>query len=273
VSDTEGAIRQVVQDQGYSFPILLDPSGSIIGAYEEQYVPTQVFVDYQSVVRFEQIGGMSSADMAARAAQYVQPAPTTTTLAPLPTTTTTTPGRTFPDVPPSHPYATAIYGLAGKGIVNGLPDGTFGPEQAVVRQQFAKMIVLTLGLPVSESYVCPFGDVDDSGPSSFYPDNYIAVCAQAGITLGTSPGGFSPWNEISRAQLITMVGRAANLADPPTSYAPPFGDFSDTHYPWARRAAYAGLLAGLQGVGPAYDFWAPATRGEVASVLSNLLGG
>ena len=54
-------------------------------------------------------------------------------------------------------------------------------------------------------------------------------------------------------------------------YVPPFANFSDTHYPWARKAAYAGLLSGLQGMGAGYDFWSPATRGEVCVVLYNLV--
>jgi hypothetical protein len=195
--------------------------------------------------------------------------PTTTTTAP--TTTTTTQPQRFPDVPAWHPYATQINDLAARDIIVGNPDGTFGPEDWVKRQQFAKMIVLTQGLPTSESNVCPFGDLDISGPTGLYPDNYVAVCAGKGITIGTGPGKFSPWNEITRAQLITMVGRAAGLPDPPAGYNPPFNNFSDTHYPWARRAAYAGLPQGLQGFGPNWDFWAPATRGEVATILYNML--
>ncbi|NLE73975.1 MAG: S-layer homology domain-containing protein [Actinobacteria bacterium] len=55
----------------------------------------------------------------------------------------------FPDVPTHHPYHQAVYDLADRGIISGYSDGTFGPEQSVFRQQFAKMIVKTLGLPVS----------------------------------------------------------------------------------------------------------------------------
>ena len=72
-----------------------------------------------------------------------------------------------------------------------------------------------------------------------------------------------------------MVARAANLPDPPANYAPPFlpGQFSLLeHYLNARKAAYAGLLDGLQGVGPAYDFTAPSTRAECALLLHDLLG-
>jgi hypothetical protein len=37
-----------------------------------------------------------------------------------------------------------------------------------------------------------------------------------------------------------------------------------------RKAAYAGLLDGLQGVGATYNFLAPSTRGECAQLLYNL---
>jgi hypothetical protein len=180
-------------------------------------------------------------------------------------------GQTFPDVPSSHPYALQINDLAVRGIISGYDNGDFGPDDPVKRQQFAKLIVLTLGRSATESDICPFGDVELSGPGVLYPDHYVAVAAALGITEGTSPGEYSPYREITRAQLITMVGRAAGLADPPAEYSPPFGDFSDTHYPWARRAAYAGLLEGLRGIGPSYDFWAPATRGEVSAILYSLL--
>ena len=197
--------------------------------------------------------------------------PTTTTTAPPSTTTTTTlPSPSFTDVPPSHPYSLQIDEMAARHVVDGYGNGLFGPEDWVKRLQFAKMIVLGMGYPVSEADVCPFADVDKPS-DNLYPDNYIAVAAARGITVGVEPGRFAPWDDISRAQLITMVARSAGLADPPAGYTPPFADFSDTHYPWARKAAYAGLLSGLQGMGAAYDFWAPATRGEVCVVLYNLL--
>lgn len=196
--------------------------------------------------------------------------PTTTTTAPPSTTTTTLPAPTFTDVPPSHPYSLQINDMAARHVVDGYGNGRFGPEDWVKRQQFAKMIVLGMGYPVSEADVCFFNDVDKPS-NNLYPDNYIAVAAARGITVGLVPGQFVPWNDISRAQLITMVARAAGLGDPPAGYTPPFPNFSDTHYPWARIAAYAGLLSGLEDMGADYDFWAPATRGEVCAVLYNLL--
>ncbi len=176
----------------------------------------------------------------------------------------------FSDVPDSHPYSPAIYDLKVRGIINGFGDGTFRPGGHMTRQQFAKVIVKSLGLAVTGKETCPFGDVLRKLSSSdpFYPDKYIAVCSAAGIMTGRTASTFDPTGDMTRAQLITMVARAAGLAEPPLEYEPPFGDFEPTHYPWTRKAAYAGLLDGLEGMGPGFDFLAPATRGEVAEVLT-----
>jgi len=159
------------------------------------------------------------------------------------------------------------------GIVSGFGNGTFGPNNLVTRQQFAKMVVRTLNLPVSENDKCSFTDVGSNLylNDPFYPDHYVAVCAAHHITDGVTPTTFAPYSNLTRAQLITMVARAANLPEPPDNYSPVFGNFSAIHYPWARKAAYAGLLQGLQGMGSSYGFWASATRGEVCVMLYNLL--
>ncbi len=94
----------------------------------------------------------------------------------------------FPDVPASHPYYDAITDLASRGIINGYGNGDFGPNDAVTRQQFAKMIVLTGGYPVSEADICTFTDVEKSDTASFYPDNFVAVAAAHAITKGPLPG-------------------------------------------------------------------------------------
>ena len=120
------------------------------------------------------------------------------------------------------------------------------------------MIVKTLGYSVTGSEVCPFTDVAaQSGSDPLYPAKYVAVCALRGITTGKSATKFDPGSSITHQQLITMVARAAGLAEPPAGYTPAFtaAQFSlADHYANARRAAYAGLLEGLQGMGAGYDF-------------------
>jgi len=182
----------------------------------------------------------------------------------------------FPDVPASHPYYTGISDLASRGIILGYEDGRFGPADPVRRQQFAKMIVLTGAYPVSEADVCPFTDVADSGPAELYPDNYVAVCAANGITLGKTATSFDPYGYITRLQVVSMVVRAANDLQPGLLMAPPAGWSGDagwaadpTHGANAALAEYNGLLEGLglSGLSP----YGNMPRGEVAQVLHNLL--
>jgi hypothetical protein len=187
-------------------------------------------------------------------------------------------GTTDPSVPSfsdiaSSPYKSAIEQIASRGIITGFADGTFRPDTTLTRMQFAKMIVKTLGYSVSASDLCPFADVSQGldATDPLYPFNYVAVCVARGITQGTTATTFSPGARISRAQLITMVTRAAALAAPPVGYDPPFAAFDPVHYPWARTAAFAGLLDRLQGMGAGYDFWTSASRGECAQLLSSLL--
>jgi hypothetical protein len=183
---------------------------------------------------------------------------------------------TFPDVPATHPYYTAITDLASRGIIGGYANGNFGPGDDVKRQQFAKMIVLTGGYPVSESDVCHFVDVAKSDATTFYPDNFVAVCAARGITTGKTATTFDPYGNITRYQVVTMVVRAADDLQPGLLAAPPTGwngnstwAADPTHGANAARAEYNGLLAGLDlsTLSPSGNM----TRGEVAQVLHNLL--
>ena len=183
----------------------------------------------------------------------------------------------FPDVPNTHPYYTAITDLASRGIIGGYGNGNFGPGDTVTRQQFAKMIVGTGGYPVSESDICPFGDVSKGGAGTLFPDNFVAVCAANGITTGYTATLFKPYNNITRYQVISMVVRMANnlqpslLATPPADWAATGTWRNDaTHGANAARAEYNGLLEGLNLV--ALTPSGNMTRGEVAQVLHNLLG-
>ena len=188
-------------------------------------------------------------------------------------------GSSFTDVIPGEtPYAAAIIALADEGIISGYTDGTFGPGNPVFRKHFAKMIVGVMGLPVSEADWSdsskPFTDCGADNLADIYPHDYIAVAKANGLTAGKTATTFAPNDHITRQQLVTMVARAAGLSEPPASFTPSFGAsqfYPDEHYLNARKLAYAGLLDGLAGVGPSYDFFAPASRGECAQLLYNLL--
>ncbi len=182
----------------------------------------------------------------------------------------------FPDVPVTDPQYSAIKDLAIRGVIDGYTDGNFGPNKLVTRQQFAKLIVKTLGLTVTGSEVCPFKDVETQvGTDPFYPSKYVAVCANNEITKGYPDGGFHPSENIRRTQLITMVVRAAGatLMDAPASYQGDLNYSDQTHGPNIKKAEFNKLLTGI--VGPdgtlkSWDINGYATRGEVAILLHNL---
>jgi len=228
----------------------------------------------------EQFGwGLLDADEAvSQARDGTSPTSTTSTTSTTTTSSTTTTTTTtliaaprFVDVTEdSTPYWYEIDYLASMGVVTGFSDGLFRPEDEIKRQQFAKMITLAAGCAVTEDDTCPFVDVQRF-TGDLYPYHYVAVAYQCGFTQGTTATYFSPYRTLTRAQLITMVVRAAGLSEPPAAYTAPFGNFSTTHYPFARKAAHAGLLDGLVGMGSDYDFLAPATRAEVCLLLYGLL--
>lgn len=187
-----------------------------------------------------------------------------------------TPGAAFSDIEAS-PYKTAIESLAAAGIVSGFPDGTFRPDALVLRQQFAKMIVLALDIAPADSTATRFTDLgspDDGG----YPHKYVQVAFDHGITVGTNQAGtlFAPYDNIRRDQVVSMIVRgvkseiAGLLVEPPAGADSVFAGVGEPHGANLRVAEHNGLLEGLAGMGAGWDVKAPATRGEVAQMLYNL---
>jgi hypothetical protein len=181
----------------------------------------------------------------------------------------------FPDVISSHRYFSAVQDLGRNGIINGAPGGLFLPGEPVTRQQFAKMIVLSGGYPVSEEDVCKFKDVDNGGGATLYPDNYVAVCAARGMTRGKTTTMFDPYAMITRAQVLTMVVRAAKDFKPSAIQEPPSGwkgvlrANDPTHRANVARAEYSGLLSGIDL--SSFSVSGNASRGEIAQIIWNLL--
>ena len=179
----------------------------------------------------------------------------------------------FLDISNSHPYHEAISGLAAAAVIDGKTDGRFYADDLVTRQQFAKMIVLGCEYPVSEADVCSFGDVAKND-KSLYPDNYVAVCADHGITVGKTETKFDPWTNITRAQVATMVVRAARdskpsaLEEPPATWKGELLSSDRTHGANVALAEYSGLFAGIDLA--TFSVGGYATRGEIAQIVWNL---
>jgi hypothetical protein len=72
------------------------------------------------------------------------------------------------DIQPGNPFYKEIQRMVDLGIINGYPDGYFKPEEQVTRDQFAKMLVLSMDLDTKKDYVRTFDDVSSSHPLAKY---------------------------------------------------------------------------------------------------------
>ena len=186
----------------------------------------------------------------------------------------------FADVPAGSRYYQAIHSIAGAGIVGGYPGNptpSFHPDATLWRAQFAKMIALALALETPSVPQTPFTDLGERTPGDPYPHNYVAAVHGQGIVKGLSATAFGPWEEITRAQVVSMVVRALQklaphlLTSPSGDFVARWGQFSLDHQDNARLAEFNGLLTGLPLDTEAADPWAPMTRAETAQIIANLV--
>lgn len=98
------------------------------------------------------------------------------------------------------------------GIIDGMGDGTFAPDQAVTRAQFAAMITRALAIP--DSALAGYTTTtfkDTSGYGWAVP--YLAFCQSKGILVGDGYGNVMPGRTVSVNEAMTMVMRAVGYTN------------------------------------------------------------
>ena len=116
----------------------------------------------------------------------------------------------FPDVLKSAKYANAVEVLNKLSIINGYPDGTFGPEKNVTRAEFAAILLRTLGMDQNLAPLeAPFPDV----PTDFWAAGTIDSAKRLGIITGYDDGTFGPGNNVAYEEALTMIIRAINYSN------------------------------------------------------------
>jgi len=110
-----------------------------------------------------------------------------------------TPAR-FSDIQ-NHWARLFIEGLATQGIISGLPDGTFRPNQAMSRAEFAAVLQKAFQKPTKRPYV-PFVDV----PGKHWAAPAIQKAFETGFISGYPGNRFRPDASIARMEvLISLV--------------------------------------------------------------------
>ncbi|MDO4563090.1 MAG: S-layer homology domain-containing protein [Clostridia bacterium] len=111
----------------------------------------------------------------------------------------------FTDVSDSANYAEAVNVLSSVGILSGMGDGGFYPENPLTRAQFAKIAVYATGQQknaVSGS-ASAFTDVDET----HWANKYISLVSEKEVITGYPDGSFAPEQEITYAQAVTILLR------------------------------------------------------------------
>lgn len=181
-------------------------------------------------------------------------------------------GKTFADIQ-GHPAQDAIEALASRGIISGMGEDLFSPDETMTRAQFASIMVRALGLPMQSAN--PFSDVEKG---EWYWSAVGAAYAH-GLVSGKTETTFDPNGMITRQEAASMVARAAKLCGMDTKmeeYAiqnmlTQFADYPSVGK-WARESVafcYSKDILDRNDwtIEPARNI----TRSEIAQMVCNLL--
>lgn len=132
------------------------------------------------------------------------------TVAPLVTSVPVRAQTTFSDVEPSYWAQPFIERLAAQNIISGYPDGTFRPEQALDRDEFAALIRDAFNQ--NEVRQIPSGSVFKDVPAGYWAAPAIEQAYESGFMSGFSGGVFRPREEVSRVQALVSLTNGLNLS-------------------------------------------------------------
>lgn len=112
---------------------------------------------------------------------------------------------TFTDVTKEHKDIVAKF--VGADLLDGYEDKTFRGEENIKRSELCKLLVLALDMETSKTDTIAFKDVS----VTHWAYEYIAALTKAGYLKGDTAGTFRPEDPVSRAELVTVLNRIADI--------------------------------------------------------------
>ena len=109
----------------------------------------------------------------------------------------------YSDVAATSWYNTAVSTLSSMGIITGYPDGTFRPNAAITRAEFAAIAARFDN--DGDKTAAKFSDI-----AIHWAKDEISIAYNNGWITGYPDGTFGPQRDITRAETMTLVNRVLN---------------------------------------------------------------
>ena len=109
----------------------------------------------------------------------------------------------YSDVAATSWYNTAVSTLSSMGIITGYPDGTFRPNAAITRAEFAA--IAARFDHDGDKTTAKFSDI-----ATHWAKDEISIAYNNGWITGYPDGTFGPQRDITRAETMTLVNRVLN---------------------------------------------------------------
>lgn len=165
----------------------------------------------------------------------------------------------------AEPYITRMVGME---LISGYPDGRFGPDDPITREQFATILCKAAKLPDPKGPPA-FSDV----PTDRWSYRYVQSAVEAGIIHPEDYDfKFNPDEPITRIEIVVMLVRAAGL-EKETAKRAQLTIFKDPIPDWGRGYVTVAVNHGLVTGRPDGTFgaYSSTTRAEASVIVLRML--
>lgn len=161
-----------------------------------------------------------------------------------------------------NPYGISLNGNVGKSeLMNGYPDGTFCPDQSITRAETATLLRRAAdmyGYYISDDV---FSDID------MWAEQSIKELAAAGVITGYPDNTFRPYDNVTRAEFVTMLMRLIGEEGGTTEFADANGHWAEKYI--AKASEYGYINGYLDGT---FRPDADITRAEAFKIIVSVFG-
>ncbi len=180
----------------------------------------------------------------------------------------------YPDLPPDHWAYEAVTFLTDNKVVVGYPDGLYRPDQKVTRAEFSTMVIKALGLYEKETpKLFEYSDIENH-----WANRNIQVASYYGLVNGYPNSMFKPNADVTRIEALLVVLNALKPepldAEQARNFVSIYQDYTEIPN-WALiqagQAQMLGLVYNTPGHETTLEPLRPATRGELAKFIYNML--